>query len=75
MTANITVKTAQIDNVLIIPQRALKEKDGKKTVDILANGKPQTMAVELGLKGDEGLIELKSGLNEGDKVITFVREK
>ncbi|OGY52552.1 MAG: hypothetical protein A3J65_03950 [Candidatus Buchananbacteria bacterium RIFCSPHIGHO2_02_FULL_45_11b] len=75
MTANITVKTAQIDNVLIIPQRAVKEKDGKKTVDILANGKPQTMAVELGLKGDEGLIELKSGLNEGDKVITFVREK
>lgn len=75
MTANITIKTARIDNILIIPLRAVKEKDGKKTVDILVNNQPQTAAVELGLKGDDGLIELKSGLKEGDKVITFVREK
>jgi len=31
--------------------------------------------VTLGLKGDEGLVEVKSGLSEGQEVITFVREK
>lgn len=74
MTANVTISTARIDNVLIIPLRATKEENGNKVVQILENNQPVSVIVTLGLKGDEGLVEVKSGLTEGQKVITFVRE-
>ncbi|MFA6215357.1 MAG: HlyD family efflux transporter periplasmic adaptor subunit [Patescibacteria group bacterium] len=73
MTANITVKTAEINDVLFIPLRAVKEENGKKIVQILENDNPKTVEVILGLKGDEGMVEVRSGLIEGQKVITFVR--
>lgn len=75
MTANVTVNTARIDDILIIPLRGVKERDGNKVVEILVNEEPQEIIVTLGLKGDEGLVEVKSGLTVGQKVITFVREK
>jgi len=75
MTANVTVETAQVNSVLAIPLRAVKDKDGKKIVEIL---KPENQVEEIevttGLRGDEGLVEVKSGLREGQSVITFVRD-
>ncbi len=73
MTANVSVNTARVDNVLVIPLRAVKEENGKKIVQILENNQPKTLEVELGLKGDEGTVEVKSGLTAGQQVITFVR--
>lgn len=75
MTANITIAAAAKENVLVIPQRAVKEKDGKKFVQILDLGQPKEIEVTLGLRGDEGLIEVLSGLEAGQEVITFVKEK
>jgi HlyD family secretion protein len=75
MTANVSVLTAKIENVLVIPYRAVKDINGAKTVDILENQKPVTVNIEIGLKGNEGQVEVKSGLIEGQKVITFVRTK
>jgi HlyD family secretion protein len=75
MTANVVAKTAQVDNVLIIPLRAVKTEDSKKIVEILENEMPRTVEVTTGLKGDEGTVEVKSGLSEGQKVITFTREE
>lgn len=71
MTANITIQTEKIENVLFIPFRAVKEKPGKTFVQILENNNPKEVAVVLGLRGDEGLVEVISGLMEGQKVITF----
>ncbi|MFA5021565.1 MAG: HlyD family efflux transporter periplasmic adaptor subunit [Patescibacteria group bacterium] len=71
MTANVTIKTAKVSNVLVIPLRAVKEQDGKKTVQILENSLPKTVEVQLGLKGDEGLVEVKTGLVQGQSVITY----
>ena len=73
MTANVTVNTAKIDNVLIVPVRAVKEEDNLKYVEVLENNLPVRTEIELGLRGDEGKAEVKSGLREGQKVITFVR--
>jgi len=77
MTANITAITAEKDNVLYIPQRAVKIKEtvlgevANKYVDILVNGQAQERPVTIGLRGDNGLVEVLAGLAEGDKVITF----
>lgn len=75
MTANVTVNTDMVDNIIIIPLRAVKEQNGKKMVEVLENEEPKSVEVTLGLKGDEGLVEVISGLVEGQEVITFVREK
>jgi len=75
MTANIDVKTSEKDNVLMIPARAIKEKDGKKLVQVLINGQPQDREITIGLNGDEAMTEVISGLAEGEEVITFVRNE
>ncbi|MFA6410498.1 MAG: HlyD family efflux transporter periplasmic adaptor subunit [Candidatus Buchananbacteria bacterium] len=75
MTANVTVSTAKATDVLIIPLRAVKEKDDKSYVQILENEQPKSIDVILGLKGDEGMVEVKSGLVEGQSVITYTANK
>lgn len=70
MTANIDITTAQKENVLLIPARAVKDNKGKY-VEVLITGQPIKKEVMTGLKGDAGLIEIVSGLEEGEEVITF----
>ncbi len=74
MTANVDVNTGRKNDVLIIPLRAVKEEGTSKYVEILTNGQPQKIEVALGLKGDDGLVEVVSGLQAGQEVITFIRE-
>jgi HlyD family secretion protein len=69
MTANVTVTTGQADDVLYIPLRAVKTVNEKKTVRVLVNGQPQAKEVVLGLRGDEGKVQVVSGLTAGEKVI------
>ena len=75
MTANIAIITANKDNVLVIPTRAVKIKEGKKTVKRLINDHEfEEVEVETGLKGALGDIEIVSGLKEGDKIITYIND-
>lgn len=69
MTANVTVTTGQAENALVIPLRSVKTESELKKVRILVNGRPEQKTVNLGLKGDEGQVQVVSGLQEGDKVI------
>ncbi len=74
MSADIDILTAEKKNILIIPERAVTEKGGKYIVQVLDDGEPADRAVELGMEGDEGMIEAVSGLMEGEEVITSTRE-
>jgi len=74
MTANITINTAERNNVLFTPRRSVIDKNGKKIVRLLVDGEPQEVEVETGLRADNGLIEIREGLNEGENVITFSKE-
>jgi HlyD family secretion protein len=69
MTANVTITTGERTGVLVMPLRAIRTTNGTKTVRVLENGQPQTKVVTVGLRGDEGLIEVTDGLKEGDRVI------
>lgn len=75
MSANIDVHTAEVDNVLIIPQRAVTTEGNNKFVEILNPDGKTTAKVQIqtGLAGDEGMVEVKSGLNVGQKVVTFTQ--
>jgi HlyD family secretion protein len=74
MTASAIIKTNQRDNVLIMPARAVVEKDGRTFVRILDNEIIREQDVEIGLSGDDGLVEVTKGVKEGDKVVTFIKE-
>ncbi|MFA6593966.1 MAG: efflux RND transporter periplasmic adaptor subunit [Candidatus Buchananbacteria bacterium] len=80
MTANITIIAAEKDNALYIPQRAVKVRETtlgeapKKYVEVLVNGQAQERDVEIGLRGDEGLVEIIFGLNEGEQVVTYKKD-
>lgn len=78
MSANVDVATAEKDGVIMVPIRAIKSDEGSKAryVDILqADNATKRVAVETGLQGDDGMVEVKSGLSGGEKVVTFVAEK
>jgi len=77
MTANITITTDSRENVLVLPQRAVIKKDGKRIARVVSNKYKQgfeEVEVDTGLKGSEGEIEILSGVREGDKVITFIKD-
>jgi len=75
MTADLSIKIYTKDEVLIAPQRAVKEKDGRKYVEILEGEAIREADVVVGLRGDAGTIEIIDGLKEEDLVITFVKDK
>ncbi len=76
MTANIAIKTFEKDNILIMPMRAVISKnDQGKFVKILEGKEVKEAPVKIGLFGDEGMVEVLSGVNEGDEVVTFTKTK
>jgi len=76
MTANANITTAKKENVLIAPLRAVIEKtDGSKVARLLVGEEIKEVPVTLGLRGDDGLVEVLSGLNENDLVVTYITTK
>lgn len=69
MTADLIIKTAFRENVLIIPEDAIQEKDGKTIVQILKNETIEEKEIKVGLEGSDNMVEIVSGLLEGEKII------
>jgi RND family efflux transporter MFP subunit len=74
MTADVVIETSKEENVLYVPQRSVFFKDNAKFVRVLEGEEVKEVKVETGLKGEKGEIEIISGLNEGQEVITFMRK-
>jgi biotin carboxyl carrier protein len=69
LKAKIHVKIAELKDVVTVPAAAVSEEDGKKVVKVLEAGKPVAREVTVGrTSGDR--IEIKSGLKEGESVVT-----
>ncbi len=73
MTANVTVIAQERPDALVVPQRAIKQ-NGEKYVRVLENGQDLKKSVTTGLYGDDGLVEILSGLSGGEDVILAVRQ-
>ncbi|MHA1700649.1 MAG: efflux RND transporter periplasmic adaptor subunit [Promethearchaeota archaeon] len=70
MTADLIIKTDFRENVLIIPEDAIEEEDGKITVEVSKNGDIEERQIEIGLdETNDDMIEIISGLLEGEKVV------
>jgi len=76
MTANMTVLVAKKDNVLAVPSIAIINKNNKQYVRVIDNEKNMVFheeQVQMGLQADGGLVEIISGLNEGQKIISYMK--
>lgn len=74
MSADIDVKTAENKNVIMIPIRAIKTEGKKKFVDAVgADSLLEKLEVETGLEGDNGMVEIRSGLQQGQSIVTFIK--
>lgn len=69
MTADVVIIAARKENVLIIPEDSIQEKEGKTMVEVLRNGKTEGQEIEIGLRGSDNRVEVISGLKEGEKLI------
>jgi HlyD family secretion protein len=69
MTADLEIKTASREDVLIIPEDAVQEKEGKTIVEVSREGNIEEREIETGLLGSDDMVEVVSGLEEGEKVI------
>ncbi len=67
MTANLAIETARRDNVLLAPLRAIKTQGNQKVATVVYKGQQIVTPVTTGLSNDT-LVEVTSGLNEGDQV-------
>jgi RND family efflux transporter MFP subunit len=68
MNADVTIVTAERQNVLLIPQTALKTVGERSFVTVVDGGKHTEREVTLGYRGN-GQVEVVSGLSEGERVM------
>lgn len=69
MSADVEIETARKENVLAVPLMALQKENGRYFVEIESSQAVVKKEVVIGLKGSDGLVEIISGLDEGEKVI------
>ena len=69
MTTENNIKIANAKDVLLVSSMAIQKRDGKSFVNVLNDkNQPEQREVETGVQNDFQT-EIKSGLNEGEKVI------
>ncbi len=69
MTADLIIKTLSKENVLIVSDDAIQRKNNQAIVLVLENGEIKEKQVKTGIEGNNNMVEIISGLEEGEKLI------
>ncbi len=69
MTAAVNIIVEQIENVVLVPNRAVRVRDGERVVYLLVNNVITPMPVVLGATSDLYSEVLEGDVNEGDAII------
>ncbi|HLP43673.1 MAG TPA: efflux RND transporter periplasmic adaptor subunit [Candidatus Nanoarchaeia archaeon] len=69
MTANVIITSEKKSNVIVVPQKAVTSKNGKKYVIVRVAEQNTEREVTTGSVSSYGEIEITSGLNPGDVVV------
>ena len=69
MTADARIVVATVPNALMVPVEAVLQQDTGTEVEVLRDGRPETVPVQVGLVNDQ-YAQITSGLSAGVTVIT-----
>ncbi len=69
MTAAVNVVVNQLENVLVVPNRAVRLRDGQRVVYLLQNGLPMPVQIRIGAISDLNSEVLSGEIREGDTII------
>lgn len=69
MTADIVIKTAFREDVLIVSEDAIQQRNDKFIVEVFKDGEIQEREIQIGLKGEDNRVEVISGLEEGEQIV------
>jgi HlyD family secretion protein len=69
MTAALSIIINQLDDVLLIPNRAVRTVDNQRVVYVLRNNLPVSVPVEIGVSSDTFSELVGDDLKEGDLII------
>ncbi|MBI4053733.1 MAG: efflux RND transporter periplasmic adaptor subunit [Candidatus Doudnabacteria bacterium] len=78
MTANLGIVTGERVGALAIPLRAVVVKNDGKYAQVIVGAKKKNIReqkIELGLEADGGYVEVTSGLEEGQEIVTLASRK
>lgn len=74
MSADADINIAEKNDVISVSQRAVKSEGNQEYVEILKTDNTlERKNVKTGLKGDEGMVEIVSGLIGGERVVTLTK--
>ena len=71
MTADIDIVTSAQHDVLYVPIRSVVFADGGSYVHVYEGGVFKKVTVVTGLRGSEGMVEIVSGLHEGQEIVLY----
>ncbi len=69
MTAAVTITVKELNDVTLIPNRAVRLVDGKRVVYVLRDGQPVQVEVRLGSSSDTMSVLAGGDIKEGDLII------
>jgi len=69
MTAAANIAVSQLDNVLLVPSRAIKTLGGKRVVYVLRNNLPTPVEISLGATASNYSQIMQGDIKEGDLII------
>src|SRR3990167_8488688 len=70
MSVSGTVVLATKDNVIAIPSYLIKKDGDKSVVEVKEEGGTTEKQIATGFTGTDNMVEVLSGLEEGDKIIS-----
>lgn len=69
LTANLKIETSKKENVVSVPLYAIKKEGDKSFVEVQRGKDVEKVEVSLGLSGNNGVVEILSGVSEGDTLV------
>ena len=69
MTAAVNIVVEQLENILLVPNRAVRASEGKRVVYVLRNGNLEQLEITLGASSDTNSQVLEGDLQVGDTIV------
>ena len=69
MTAAVNIVVEKIENVVLIPNRAVRVRDGQRVVYLIKGGEVEIVDVSLGATSDQYSQMIDGDVTEGDSIV------